>query len=563
MAETSRSNLARSTLLVMVAFGLAKAISLVQTFIIARTFGVSADYDAFVAANRVPEVIFNLIAGGAIAFAFIPVFTGLLAKNETRAAWKTASHAVNTVFGLTFVVSVVVFILSPWLVSTSIAPGFTPQAQAQTSDMMRILLVSTLIFSISGMVMGILQSHNRFLLPALAPILFDIGILGGVIFLLPLMGIYGVAVGAVIGAAMHLGIQIPGLFRVKARWFPEFGWNDPNLRRIIRLMIPRVADLGLISLSALVTQNLLSRLGEGATSAYDWGWRLMQIPETLIGTAMGVVIFPTLAALSSLGDEDGKRNAMSGALRFIYIATIPSAVFLIVGGRSLISILEGNAFDATATNLVYSALQFFAIGIIFHSMLEVVARSFYADKDTLTPLLVAVGGAVINIAFAAVFSGALQRQSAVQFLVPPVSASAALSIGVTRFFAMPEGVGMLALANTLGITFEVGVLLWILRQRWHSLAENEMARTALKATAASLVMALAVVAVNAVWNMLGLSGRGTLFAILQTAVEVGAGALVFVGASYLLKLDEVKTMLAEGLQRMRSLPARGQAKAVT
>jgi putative peptidoglycan lipid II flippase len=539
MQESNRANLARSTLLVMVAFGLAKAISLAQTFIIAQTFGVSAEYDAFVAANRLPEVIFNLIAGGAIAFAFIPVFTGLLAHDDTRTAWRTASHVVNTMFVLTLLVSIIAFVFAPWLVSTQIAPGFAPDIQAKTAELMRILLISTLIFSVSGLVMGILQSHNRFLLPALAPILFDIGILGGVIFLLPIMGIYGLAVGAVLGAAMHLGVQVPGLFRVKAKWFPELGWSDPNFRHIIRLMIPRVADLGLISLSALVSTNLLSRLGEGATSAYDWGWRLMQIPETLIGTAMGVVIFPTLSALSSLGDESGKRGAMSGALRFIYVATIPSAVFLIVAGRTLTSILEGNAFDTTATNLVYSTLQFFAIGIVVHSMLEVVARSFYADKDTLTPLFAAAGGAIINISFAV------------------------LSTGVLTGEARPENVGWLALANTLGVTFEVGALMWILRKRWHSLNENEMARTALKTMAASLVMGLAVVAVNAGWNLLGLSGRGTLMAIAQSALEIGVGGAVFVGVAYLLKMDEVKTLIAQGVQRVRALPKRGQVEAAT
>ena len=540
MQESNRATLARSTLIVMVSFGLAKVISLAQTFIIAQTFGLSSEYDAYVAANRLPEVIFNLIAGGAIAFAFIPVFTGLLAQGERTTAWKTASHVVNTIFVVTLVVSIIAFIFAPWLVTTIIAPGFDdPVTQTQTIEMMRILLVSTLIFSVSGMVMGILQSHNRFLLPALAPILFDVGILAGVIFLLPIMGIYGLAVGAVLGAALHLAIQIPGLFRVNARWVPELGWNDPNLRRIIRLMIPRVADLGLISLSTVITQNLLSRLGEGATAAYDWGWRLMQIPETLIGTAMGVVIFPTLAALSSLGDENGKRGAMSGALRFIYIATIPSAVFLIVAGRTLVGILEGNAFDSAATNLVYTTLQFFAIGIIVHSMLEVVARSFYADKDTLTPLLVAVGGAVVNIGFAVLFTGVLTGD------------------------ARQENVGWLALANTLGIAFEVAALMWILRKRWRGLNENEMARTALKATAASLVMGAAVVAMNAAWTLLGLSERGTLMAIVQAALEVGVGGLVFVGSAYLLKLDEVKTLIAQGIERVRAILKCGQVEAAT
>jgi putative peptidoglycan lipid II flippase len=353
------------------------------------------------------------------------------------------------------------------------------------------------------------------------------------------MGIYGLAVGAVVGAAMHLGIQIPGLFRVKAQWFPELGWNDPHFRRVIRLMIPRVADLGLISLGALVTQNLLSRLGTGATSAYDWGWRLMQIPETLIGTAMGVVIFPTLSALSSLGDEDGKRGAMSGALRFIYIATIPSAIFLIVGGRSLLSILEGNAFDSAASDLVYSTLQFFALGIIVHSMLEVIARSFYADKDTLTPLFAALGGAVINITVAVLFTGVLTGN------------------------AQPENVGWLALANTLGITFEVVVLMRILRKRWHGLNENEMARTALKTLAASLVMGAAIVAVIAVWNALGLSDQGTIIAVIQVAVEIVVGGIVFLVAAYLLKMDEVKSLIIQGWQRIRTLPSRGHAEAAT
>jgi putative peptidoglycan lipid II flippase len=540
MQESNRATLTRSTLIVMVSFGLAKVISLAQTFIIIQTFGLSSDYDAYVAANRLPEVIFNLIAGGAIAFAFIPVFTGLLAHDERTTAWKTASHVVNTIFIVTLIVSLTAFVFAPWLVTTIIAPGFDDLVtQTQTIEMMRILLVSTLIFSISGMVMGILQSHNRFLLPALAPILFDVGILIGVIFLLPVMGIYGLATGAVLGAAMHLAIQVPGLFRVQARWFPELGWNDPNLRRVVRLMVPRVADLGLISLSTVITQNLLSRLGEGATSAFDWGWRLMQIPETLIGTAMGVVIFPTLAALSSLGDENGKRGAMSGALRFIYIATIPSAVFLIVAGRTLVSILEGNAFDSVGANLVYSTLQFFAIGIVVHSMLEVVARSFYADKDTLTPLLVAVGGAVVNIGFAVLLTGVLTGD------------------------ARQENVGWLALANTLGITFEVAALMWILRKRWRGLNENEMARTALKATAASLLMGAAVVAVNAVWNLLGLGGRGTVMIIIQAALEVGIGGLVFVGMAYLLKLEEVKSLVTQGIQRVRTLPRRGQVEAAT
>ncbi|MFQ3565526.1 MAG: murein biosynthesis integral membrane protein MurJ [Aggregatilineales bacterium] len=527
--HTTRGQIARSTLIVMIAFGMAKVISFVQTLIIARTFGVSAEYDAFVAANRVPEVIFNLIAGGAIAFAFIPVFAGLLAKGDDRQAWRTASHAANTIFLLTLVASVIAFIAAPFLVATSIAPGFDPVGQEQTVTMMRILLLSTLIFSLSGMAMGILQSHNRFLLPAIAPIMFDLGILFGVIFLLPGLGIYGLAVGAVIGAGMHLGIQIPGLIRVRMRWHGELGWNDPHFRRIFTLMIPRIGDIGLTSLSAIVTTNLLSRLGEGATSAYDWGWRLMQIPETLIGTAMGTVIFPTLAALSTVGDVDGKRAAMSGAMRFIFIATIPSAVVLIVAGRPLIGILEGGAFDASASDLVYSTLQFFALGLIVHSMLEVVARSFFADKDTLTPLFAAMGGTIVNVSFAIVLSGVTDPQPS------------------------PANVGGLALANTLGITTEVVILLVILRRRWQGINGNEMARTVIKALAASLMMGLGIYVTATAWQVFGLPSSGTLMSMIEAGVQIAIGALIFITAAFVLRIHEVKTFLFEFLNRVRGL----------
>lgn len=511
----------------MAAFATAKAISLVQTVVIARSFGISAEYDAFVAANRLPEIIFNLIAGGAIAFAFIPVFTGLLARDDKTQAWKTASHVVNNVFLITLIASSTAFLLAPWLVSSVIAPGFDPEITALTTGMMRVLLVGTLIFSVSGLLMGILQSHNRFLLPALAPIMYDVGILFGVLFLIEPFGIYGLAIGAVLGAAMHLLIQVPGLFLVRARWAAELGWRDPNLRRVLVLMLPRMADLGLVSASAVVTTNILSRLGPGATSAYDWGWRLMQIPETLIGTAMGTVIFPTLAALSSLGDVNGKRRAFSGSIRFILIATLPSAIFLIVAGKPLLNLLQGGAFDDLAVDLVYSTLQFFAIGIIVHSVLEVVARSFYADKDTLTPLWVALGGAAVNIGVALAFTGVLTNTAA------------------------PEQVGVLALANTLGIGFEVVALGIVLRRRWHGLEGNAIARSTLKALIASLIMGAAIFAFEGLWVALGMSARGTLWGVIGVAISVGIAGFVFLLAAWLLRIDEVRDFFLQGLRRIR------------
>lgn len=525
--------IARSFAVVMLGFGGAKVISLVQTFIIAETFGINRDWDSYVSANRIPDLIFTLIAGGALAFAFIPIFSGLLARGARDEAWHTASHVINTIFCATLLVSFIAFIAAPWIIGTLVAPGFPPDQQAQTVGLMRILLIGTLIFSISGIVMGILHSHNHFLLPALAPIMLDIGILFGVIFLIKPFGVTGIAYGAVIGAAMHLLIQVPGLIHYRARWYPELGLRDPNLRRVIRLMIPRIGGLGVFSFNFIIMTNIASRLGTGSVAALDWGWKLMQIPETMIGTAMGTVIFPTLAALSELRDEDGKRTAMSGALRFILIATIPSAIGLILVGRPLISLLERGAFDASAANLVYGTLQAFTLGLVVHSLLEVIARSFYADKDTLTPFWAALGGAAINLVLSFVLSG-------VNNIDPTLTGD-------------QGNVAGLALANSLGVSFEVLALLFILRRRWHGLQESQLGRTLAKTLAASLVMGVIVVVVNAGWTAAGLTGRGLPLTIAQLALEAGAGGLAFVGAAALLRMEELSTLIKIVLRRRSTL----------
>lgn len=545
--EKRNRQLARSTLIVIAAFAIAKIISLGQTVIIADVFGVGRAWDTYVAANSIPEQIFTLIAGGALGYAFIPIFSSFLVHDDAEGAWRTASHVINTIFTTTLIVTIIVFFIAPWLVANVVAPGFDAAGQAQTVDLMRILLVSTLIFSVSGISMGILQSYNHFLLPAIAPIMFDLGILFGAGFLIKPFGVRGIAYGAVLGALMHFAVQVPGLIRFGARWKFGLGLKDPILWRVIRLMLPRVAGLGVFSLNFLVMNNIASRLGEGSVSALNWGWRLMQIPETLIGTAMGIVIFPTLASLSELGDESGKRTAMSGALRFILIATIPSAVGLILVGQPLISLLQRGAFDASASVLVYSTLRFFALGLVVHAALEVVARSFYADKDTLTPLWAALGGAAINLVLSFLLSG-----------VAGVQAVAAMNNAILLFphlGLVPSvgNVGGLALANSIGVAFEVLTLLWILRRRWHGAGEDVLAQTVLKTLAASLVMGLAIIILNVLWTTLGLENRGLVFIVLQIVIETGIGIAVFVTIAFLLKMNELQLLIGLVLRRRKTL----------
>lgn len=524
--------IARSTLTVMIAFAAAKLISLAQTLIIAQTFGVGSELDAYVAANRIPELIVILISGGALTHAFIPIFSGFLAQGDLEAAWTLSSNLISAIFALALVISAIVFLLAPPLVQNLVAPGFDAETAQNTVEMMRILLLSTIIFAVSGIFSGILNSHQHFLLPALAPIMFDIGILAGLLFLLPRFGVHGIAWGAVLGAALHFSIQLPGLIRYRMRWRFELGLRNPHLWRVIRLMLPRIGGLGVFSLNFLVMNNIASRLGVGSVSALDWGWRLMQIPQTLLGTAMGIVIFPTLAALSELNDMSGKRDAMSGGLRFILITSIPSAIGLILLGRPLISLLERGAFDASASALVYSTLSMFTLGLIVHSALEVIARSFYADKDTLTPLYAALGGAAIN--FVAAFLLSDVRAVDASVLLNSI-AETLPQAGIKRQIGNVSG---LALANSLGVMFEVLTLLYILRRRWHGFHENALARALLKTLVASLFMAAAIVIVDALW-IATVSSHSPLFTILRLILEGIVGLAVFAVVALLLKMQEL------------------------
>ncbi len=518
----------RSTVIVMVASAAAKAISLAQTVIVADRFG--AAWDTYVAASSIPDLLVILISGGALIQAFLPVFADFLAREDRPRAWRLASATINTVFLVALVLAVIAFVLAPWLVPNVLAPGFAdkPDQVALTVELLRILLLSSIIFSVSGLFMGILQAHQNFFLPALAAVFQDSGLLFGIIFLVGPLGMHGVAWGAVIGAACHFLIQVPGLIHFGARWSPALGWNLPELRLVVRLMIPRVIGLGLVFWFNLrfIPIYIGSQLGEGSIAAYLWGWQLMQIPETLLGTALAIVIFPTLATLSALGDVEGKRRALAGSVRYILAVTIPAAFGMLLVGRPLISLLERGAFDPALGDLVYSTTAAFTLGLITHAGLEVVARGFYADKDTVTPLFTAVAAAAVNLLLAFLFSA-------------------------------PWGVGGVALANSVAILVEVILLLAILRRRWAGIDGARLARAGIRALAASLVMSAAVLMVQALMRAVGVGGEGASLAmtVVYIAVGAGVGIVVYLAAGVLLGMEEARMIPQMVMRRLRRAPA--------
>jgi putative peptidoglycan lipid II flippase len=307
-----------------------------------------------------------------------------------------------------------------------------------------------------------LNAHQHFLLPALAPLLYNLGLIAGAFFLAPTFGVYGLMWGAMAGAAGHLLIQIPGLIQRQFRYRPGLDWADQGLRQVAKLMGPRIFTLGVIQLNFIVIYNLASRLGEGNVSALDYGWDLMQMPQTIIGSAIGIVLFPTMAELAAQGNLSGLRQTMAQALRIIFALAVPAMIGLILLGRPIIQVLfERGEFGPESTTAVNQALQFWALALLGHCALEVVNRLFYAQKDTFTPLLGALAGMAIN-----------------------------LILAVTTYQTL--NAGGLALANAVAVTVEVLILLVIAQQRLAGVEAGRLVNTLLRTLLAAGVMGLAI-----------------------------------------------------------------------
>ncbi|MCB0141331.1 MAG: murein biosynthesis integral membrane protein MurJ, partial [Caldilineaceae bacterium] len=457
-----RRGLILNTLMVAGSFALAAGMGLLRNMVIAQQFGIGAELDAFYAAFKLPDLLFTIVAGGALATAFIPVLAEFVAQDDRAAVWRLASAITNLVVIAVSMLAGLAALSAPWLVRTLIAPGFDAAQQAETALLMRIVLLSTIFFGISAVQSSVLHSFKHFLLPALAPVLYPLGIMAGALWLVPQWGTAGLAWGAVLGAVLHLLVKIPMLLHYGFRWQPVLDLNRSSVHKVLWLMGPRVLDLGVFHLTLLASANLASRLGTGSVSALEWGWEFMQLPETIIGTAFGLVVFPTLAEQAAQQNLAQLRRTLSESLSGLLFLTVPAACGLILLGRPLVQLVyQRGAFDVAATEAVYAALVYYALGLVGHVCLEVAARVFFAQQDTITPLIVAASMGLLNVLMGIALMG-------------------------------PLGYGGLALANSLAVTVEVLVLLFILRRRWGGIGERRMGQALARVVAASLLMCGAI-----------------------------------------------------------------------
>jgi putative peptidoglycan lipid II flippase len=521
--KTENAQIARAAGTVMVAFVFSNLVGLIRGIIITNAFGTSSDLDAFNAASRVTELLFNLVAGGALASAFIPTFTGFLIKGDREDAWRLASAVSNLVLLVLLIVSCLAYIFAPQLVEHGLyllAPGTIVTQQELTVDLLRIMLPSVIIFGISGLVMGMLNSHQVFLIPAIAPAMYSIGMIAGTLYLAPRIGIRGLAWGVVLGAAGHLLIQLPRLFKLNGRrYLAILGLTNPAVREVLRLMGPRILGVAVVQINFIVNTIIALGLPEGSVSALVFAFGLMMMPQMAIAQSTAIAALPTFSIQASQGRLNELKTSLSATLRGIILLSMPAAIGLILLRQPLVVFLyQRGEFDENSTALVAWALAWYAAGLVGHSLLELLSRAFYALHDTRTPVSVGVIAMTLNIV---------------------------LSFGMAELFKrvgwMPHG--GLALANSLATALEVITLYVLLRKRLGGLNDRGFFLAFLQSGLGALGMSIIVV----IWD----HSMGESIVLLAVLGGVFLGAVVYGLILMLIKTPEVGQAIRAVKRRFR------------
>jgi putative peptidoglycan lipid II flippase len=434
------SPIARASFIIAFFFGIDKVFGLLRQILFNRHFG-QVERDIFFVSNNIPDLLSALISGGALGIALIPVLSEHLEEEGKRAAWDLFARVLNLAFVFTAAISVVIALGANPLIRYVIAPGFAdPGRWALTASLMRLDLLAILIFSISGLVMAGLQANQHFTAPAMAPAMYNLGQIVGILLLAPRFGIYGMVYGVILGAILHLGIQIPALLRYGFRWRPLLSLKDPGVMQVLTLMGPRVLSMMCLHAYFLARDRFASFYQQGGVSALNNGWFIMQMPETLIGTAIAIALLPSLSEFITRQEIGTFRETINRALRAMLAFSLPCAAVLAVAIRPLIGIIFN--FDPVETELTVWATRAFLLGLAGHCWLEVGVRSWYAKQNALLPLL----GSLFQIGL----------------FIP-------LAIGLSRAI----GHTGLALADTVAFSSQALLLLVLLRGRYPGILRVE------------------------------------------------------------------------------------------
>ncbi len=507
--SSSNRGVAKAAGIVMTAIFVSRILGFVRERAVAEVFGRTWVTDVFFAAFSIPDLMYQLLVGGALSSAFIPVFTGYLAEGKEDEAWHVASTFINFIVLALLALMTLGLIFTPFL-APLVGMGFAGEQRELLVLLMRITFPAVFFTALSGLCMGVLNSYQSFTLPAIGPIFYNLSQILGAYLLGPLFGIFGMAIGTIAGALGNFGIQFPGVFvRSKGAYRPILDLTHPGIRTMFRLMVPAMVGLSIAQVNLIVGQNLASLLEPGSIVALRLANRLIHFPLGVFAMGISTAIFPTLTRLAARTEMEEFRRTFSFGLRTVMYVTIPSAVGMAVLSVPIVRLLfESGQFAAADTHATAYAVVFYSLGLFSQSCLQILIKIFYSLHDTITPVKVGLLTVIVNLVF---------------------------SLG---FLLLTDlGHGGIALAFSLTTTINVFVYLGTLRRKLGTVDGRRLAIVALKALTAAALMGAAVFGAADVLqshvDLATVRGRS-----VQTFSAIAVGIAVYIPASFVLRMEE-------------------------
>lgn len=508
--ESKPSHSVTSAAFVITVAGLAsRLLGLVRDRFLASTFGASDILDVYYAAFRVPDLIYNLLILGALSAAFIPVFTGLIVKDKKEEAWEVANGVLNlTILSVVFF-SFFFCVFAPYFMRI-ITPGFSPEKMDQTVLFTRIMFLSPFFLGISGIFGGVLTSFKRFLIYSLGPILYNLGIICGVVVFVRLWGAVGLAWGVAFGSFLHMLIQYPAARQLGFRY--AFGlkkyWHNQEIRKIFRLMLPRTMGIAVSQINLFVITIFASTLAAGSLAVFNFAQNLQSVPLGIFGISFSIAVFPTLSIFFAQNEKKEFAKAFSETFCQIMFFVIPLSVFMLLLRAQIVRVALGaGEFNWEDTTLTFECLKYFSLSLFAQSSIPLLTRSFYAVQNTKTPFYIAIFSEMVNI-------------GAVIFLI-------------SRF----EILG-LAMAYSAASLVQMFLLFVFLRVNFDDLGDEKIVKSVAKISLATIFSGVSI----QLMKLLTESFVGPLDAFWKVFVQLvfsGAiGAVVFLAFCHLFRLEE-------------------------
>lgn len=504
--------LAKTAALLMVAMLLSRVLGYVREAVLASSFGATWQTDAFWAAFTIPDFLYDLLVGGVLSSAFIPVFSSYLAKDKEEEAWEVARTIINlTVIVMAVCITLGMIFTVP--LTKLVAYKFSGQTLALSVKLTRIMLPAFIILSLNGLIQGVLNSYKHFTAPAIGAVAYNFCIIAFGLALSRQYGIMAFAIGVVAGHITNFLIEPPMLFKKVVKYYrPTINLKHPGVRKMLTLMLPAMLGLAANRLNLIVNQNFASGISAGSITALGIANRLMWLPLGVFAGSIAVAIFPTMTAQAAKKEINDFKHTVSMGVRSILLITIPASVGLSVLSIPIVRLLfQHNNFTAHATKVTAYALIFYCIGLFAQSAIWVVVRAFYALQDTFRPLLIAISTIIINVIL--------------NFTLRPIMAERGL-----------------ALAYSLTGIYNLLMLFLVLRTKVGPLGLKKIGKSFVLITISSVLMGIATYSVS---SYLGthLDMSASLNRVIQVVVSVIIGLAVFVAAILRCHLDETELIM--------------------